>query len=151
VHDRSSLVEHGVRRYGRFVTRPASVNPLDESGRTPRAVRRLRLKEWIGFTLSHPGVYSSLIMQDANYLASSEIYAYDRERPALYRHAANARGGSLRLPEELADARPVFRKPGDLLRYEFSADAEPHRLRVGIAATAKAPWMSRSGRKAART
>lgn len=77
MRDLSSLVEDGIRRYGRFPVRPANVNPLDERGRMPRAVRRLRLKEWLGFTLIHPDWFSSLIMQDANYLASSEIYGYD--------------------------------------------------------------------------
>lgn len=135
----SSLVEGGIRRYGRFADRPASVNPLDESSGTPRALRRLRLKEWIGFTLVHPGLFSSLIMQDANYLASSEIYAYDRARRALHQHAANARGGSLRLPQDLPGASPAFSKPGYLLRYDFSPVPGRHRLRIDIAATARAP------------
>jgi Protein of unknown function (DUF2804) len=108
----------------------------------PRALRRLRLKEWIGFTLIHPGLFCSLIMQDANYLASSEVYAYDRARRALYQHAANARGGSLRLPQELPGASPVFAKPGYLLRYDFAAGLERYRLRIDIAATAKAPALA---------
>ena len=142
MQDHFSLVEHGIRRYGRFATRPATVNPLDESSRTPRALRRLRLKEWIGFTLIHPELFSSLIMQDANFLASSETYAYDRARRALYQHAANARGGSLRLPTELPDAKPMFAKPGYLLRYDFAAGPGRHRLRIDIAATDKAPAFS---------
>src|SRR6516162_7041736 len=102
MRDPDRLVEGGVRRYGRFAERPVSVNPLEEFGDLWRALRRLRLKEWVGFTLVHPDIYSSLIMQDANYLASSEIYAYDRRSGALHQHAANGRGGSLAMPDRLA-------------------------------------------------
>lgn len=133
------LVDGGTRRYGRLQTRPANLNPLDEFTGLTRALRRLRLKEWIGFTLVHPGWFSSLIMQDANYLASSEIYACERATGALHQHAANARGGSLRLPAALPGGNPVFRRPGYRLEYEFSAGGAPHRLRIDITATATAP------------
>lgn len=133
------LVDGGTRRYGRFGARPANLNPLDEFSGLSRPLRRLRLKEWAGFTLVHPGWFSSLIMQDANYLASSEMYACERATGALYQHAATAGGGSLRMPATLPGSKPVFRKSGYRLEYEFSADGAPHRLRIDIAATAKAP------------
>lgn len=139
MHDQSSLVEGGVRRYGRFAARPVGVNPLDAYKGVSRALRRLRMKEWIGFTLIHPDWYSSLIMQDANYLASSEIYAYDPRAGVLYQHAANAKGGSLKLPEKLSGARPRFAKPGYLIEYEFSGDGKRHLIRLDINATPKAP------------
>src|SRR5215475_3814300 len=128
MHGSECLVDGGTRRYGRFDARLANLNPLEEFSGLSRALRRLRLKEWVGFTLIHPDWFSSLIMQDANYLASSEIYACER-----------AGGGSLRVPATLPGSSPVFRKPGYLLEYEFSASGKPHRLRVDIAATAKAP------------
>lgn len=137
--DDSSLVRAGSRRYGRFAARPACVNPLDESAGLERTLRRLRLKEWLGFTLIHRDWFSSLIMQDANYLASSEIYAYDPLKGVLYQHAASVRGGSLRLPEELPGSKPLFVKNGYLLAYKFSPDGNRHVLRFDIAATAKAP------------
>jgi hypothetical protein len=144
VPDPVSLVEGGARRYGRFSARPAQVNPLDEFSGGVRALRRLRLKEWIGFTLIHPDWYSSVIMQDAHYLASSEIYAYERARGRLHQHAANARGGSLALPADLSGSRRAFRRPGYQLEYEFApgyAAELPglHHLRVDIAATRAAP------------
>src|SRR5215471_3616784 len=139
MRDQPSLVEGGVRRYGRFVARPDTVNPMDEFSGLARAYRRLRLKEWIGFTLIHPDWYSSLVMQDANYLASSEIYAYDRRAGVLYQHAANAKGGSLKLPEKLAGASPRFAKDGYRIEYDFSGDGKRHRIRLDISATPKAP------------
>lgn len=148
--DPVALVEDRVRHYGRFAARPSRVNPLDEFSGFPRTLRQLRLKEWIGFTLIHPDVYSSLIMQDAHYLASSEIYAYHRQRGSLYQHAANARGGALALPANLS-GHCEFRRPGYRLEYDFAAEpvqplqpaesAQPrhHHVRFDIAATGKAP------------
>ena len=69
----NSLVEGWARRYGRLEARPSNVNPLDEFSGLSWRLRGLRLKEWVGFTLMHPDWYSSLIIQDAHYLASSEI------------------------------------------------------------------------------
>ncbi|HEY7323225.1 MAG TPA: DUF2804 family protein [Streptosporangiaceae bacterium] len=135
-----SLVDDGVRRYGRFAARPASVNPLDEFTGLARRLRRLRLKEWIGFTLLHPDWYSSLIMQDAHYLASSEIYAYDRRVGALHQHAANGRGGSLAMPARLAGGHSSFRRRGYRIDYDFAAGPERrHMLQLDIAATHAAP------------
>ena len=104
-----------------------------------RSLRRLRLKEWIGFTLLHPGLYSSMIIQDTNFLASSEIYAYPRAAGALFQHAANAKGGSLRMPERLPGSHPVFAKPGYRLEYTFAEDGKSARIFGDIAATQRAP------------
>src|SRR5689334_12683535 len=112
------LVIGGIRQYGRLEARPEVVNPLDEFGRAARVLRRLRLKEWIGFTLLHPEWYSSLIVQDAHYLASSEIYAYDRERGVLHQRAVNGRGGSPALPADLLSAPCRFRSRGYEVEYQ---------------------------------
>jgi hypothetical protein len=60
-----SLVTEGTRAFGRFDARPTVVNPLDEFVELEQRLRRFRLKEWIGFTLVHPDLYSSLVIQDA--------------------------------------------------------------------------------------
>src|SRR5215469_16069093 len=133
------LVSGGTRAFGRFAARPDAVNPLDESSRVPRGLRRLRLKEWVGFTLVHPELYSSMIIQDANFLASAEIYAFDRAAGKLHQHAANARGGSLAMPATLLGSHPVFGKPGYRLEYTFSSDGKRARIQADIAATDKAP------------
>ena len=138
-HDPVSLVEGNVRHYGRFASRPSTVNPNDEFSGLSRALRRLRLKEWVGFTLIHPDCYSSLIMQDAQYLASSEIYLYDRRSGALHQHAANGRGGSLALPADLLGSQCVFERRGYQITYDFSRDQAQHTLHIDIAATATAP------------
>lgn len=116
-----SLVEGGSRRWGRLAARPRSVNPLDEYTGIFRSMRGWRLKEWVGFTLVHPEFYGSMIIQNAAYLASSEIYTV--EAGVLTQHARNAAGGSLRPPEVLLDGGHVeVRKPGYLITYDFTPD-----------------------------
>jgi hypothetical protein len=133
------LVEGGRRHQGRFAGRPVSVNPLDEYAGPRRAWRRLRLKEWVGFTLMHPDIYSSMIIQDAHYLASSETYAVDRATGTLAQHATNAAAGSPALPTELYGNSCAFHKPGYDLRYFWGAEGGNHRVVIDIAATATAP------------
>jgi hypothetical protein len=132
----AALVEDGVRHGGRLPARPVRVNPLDEFGGTSRLLRRLRLKEWAGFTLFHPDVWSSVIVQDAQYLASCEFYAHDRRTGTLHQHAANARGGSPALPEELLDGgHCAFEKTGHRVVYDFAEREGRHT----IGATGTAP------------
>ena len=136
-HDR--LVVAGTRRYGRLPTRPAVVDPLAEYHGLARARRRLRLKEWVGFTLLHPEVHSSLILQDAHYLASSEIYVYDRAAAVLHQHSATARGGSLNLPHNLMDNSCAIDRRGYRIAYDFSLQTGRHHIKIEIAATGEAP------------
>ena len=72
-----TLVTQGRRATGLFDSRPVRVNPLDAFTGPRRALQRLRLKEWVGWTFMHPELSASMILQDANYLASSEIYVRD--------------------------------------------------------------------------
>ena len=134
-----ALVTDGVRRYGRLPARPQDVDPLDESTRTPRWWRALRLKEWVGFTLVHPQWAGSMILQDAKYLASSEIYLTHRASGTMTQHAANARGGSLRLPASFAGSEARFAAPGYRIGYDLGTASGTHRLDVDVAATASSP------------
>jgi hypothetical protein len=95
-----------------------------------RGPRRLfegfRLKEWAGFTLTHPEIYSSMILQDAKYLATSQIYVFERDGGRLTERAGARAGGSIGLPDELAKAKVGLEARGYRLAYNF----EPHRIRV---------------------
>lgn len=134
-----TLVDDGVRRYGRFAARPIRVNPLDQFSGLTRRLRRWRLKEWVGFTLVHPDWYSSFIIQDAQYLASSEIYAHDRRRGVLHQREAVSGGGRLGMPDELFGSHCAFHRDGYALEYDFGTADGRHRLRFDIAATGRAP------------
>ena len=129
--DAPRLVEDGHRHYGRFlrtpIANPYDARPLSASWRDVPTLTRLvsavggfvdeyalrayewfRTKEWVGFTLIHPELFGSMIIQDAKYLASSELYVYDRETGGLTQHAANRMGGSLRLPADLLHRACAF-------------------------------------------
>lgn len=136
------LVQDGVRSSGRFARRPRVVNPLDEVGPLRRKWRTLRLKEWVGFTLVHPELWSSMIVQDAHYLASSELYVHDRASGRLHQHSVNARGGSPGFSPELFGTRCGVRTRAYPLDYEFAERAGTHRIRFDIAASATEPAMS---------
>ncbi|MEX0429177.1 DUF2804 family protein [Nocardioides sp. DS6] len=136
-----ALVVDGHRHHGRFAARPADVNPLDAYAGLRRGLAWLRLKQWIGWTLLHPELSSSFILQDAHYLASSEIYVRDAQ--GLVEHARNARGGSLRLPRGLFPSSPRIGTPGYEIGYTWADEpAGTHRIRAEIAATAEKPRIS---------
>jgi len=131
------LVEGRARRWGRLPVRPRSVNPLDEYTGVFRSMRGWRLKQWVGFTLIHPELHASMIIQDAAYLASSQIYT--AEAGVLTQHARNAAGGSLRPPEVLLDGGQVaVRKPGYVLTYDFAADSHTIKIEIDESADAAA-------------
>jgi Protein of unknown function (DUF2804) len=138
-HPPVNLVSEGTRAFGRFRSRPTVVNPLDEFGELAQRLWRFRLKEWIGFTLVHPDLYSSLVVQDAQYLASSEIYAFDRHSDDLFEHASTARGGSIGLPVELLASASVYSRPGYEIAYEFGAGGGVHHILINVAASQRAP------------
>jgi len=141
VSDVPLLVDGGVRRHGRSSARPDVADPLAERSRVPRALRWLRLKEWQGFTLLHPEMSSSFILQDAHYLASSEIYV--RDAAGLVEHARNARGGSLRLPARLYPSSPSIKAPGYRIAFEWAASpAGHHRVTARVDAEDDQPAIS---------
>ncbi|MCU9612883.1 DUF2804 domain-containing protein [Caldibacillus lycopersici] len=130
----AQLVVDGVRHHGRFKARPHIVDPLDASSRIPRALRRLRLKEWVGFTLLHPELSSSMILQEAHYLASSEIYV--RDRYGMVEHSRNVRGGSLHLSPKLFPSTQTIDCKGYQISYKWSDKPEgQHRIQVSVKST----------------
>ncbi len=138
----NSLVSGYNRTYGRLSSRPRVVNPLDEFAGLEQRLRWLRLKEWIGFTLIHPELYSSMVIQDAHYLASSEIYTYDIRAGQLHQYASTALGGSLQMPLELFGSECSYARPGHEIEYEFGAERGTHAIRFEAAATERAPALA---------
>jgi hypothetical protein len=134
-----TLVTHGRRATGLFATRPDQVNPLDAFTGPRRLAQRFRLKEWIGWTFMHPELSASMVLMDANYLASSEIYVRDAASQRLTQHSATARGGSLSLPESLYGSAPSIARPGYRIDYDLGRIGETHRIHVDIAAKGDEP------------
>lgn len=136
----SHLVSDGVRPWGRLEQRPVTVNPLDAYAGARRRLRSLRLKEWLGWTLVHPEISCSMILQDAHYLASSELYVRELASGRLTQHSRNLRGGTLHLPEKLYGSAPAADATGYRMRYAFGEPEDTHTVDVSIAGTpAQAP------------
>ncbi|GAA4155177.1 DUF2804 domain-containing protein [Gryllotalpicola daejeonensis] len=125
---------------GRLAERPRDFDPLAGRGGLGRRWHDFRLKEWVGFTLFHPELYGSMIIQDAKYLATSELYIHDRASGRLDEHAASGRRSELELPSAglMFGGTCAFTARGFELGYRFDEDAGSHSIRVEIAATAKA-------------
>jgi len=117
----ASLVEHGQRYLGRFEATPLA-NPLDQFRGPRRAYERFRTKEWVGFTLVHRDMAGSMIIQDAKYMVTGELYVYDRADDVLAQYAANKFLASGKLPANLLQNRCTFTAGAFGLGYDFSDD-----------------------------
>ena len=130
------LVEDGQRNFGRFTQTPLA-NPYDAKATLQRPYERFRTKEWVGFTLIHPEMASSMIIQDAKYLGTSEFYAFDRSSGQLFQYASNRVARPLRLPADLLHSTCAFVSSKFGLGYAF--DDDKVLIVINIDATATAP------------
>lgn len=137
-----SVVEAGTRHLGRFLRTPRNANPADEFRGLRRAFEDWRTKEWVGFTLSHPEMFSSTIVQDAKYLASGEMYVFDRATRRLSQWAGSMNPRRLTLPADVLDSRVRFAddRKGYRIGYDFGADAIV--IAVDIASQGENPGIS---------
>jgi len=139
------LAHPGGRAWGRFADRPRSARPAAEFAGIRARFEDWRTKEWVGFTLIHPEVFSSMIVQEAKYLASSELYVIDAATRELVEAVGSMRGGTTDLPDDLLHGGEVrFRDPkkGYRLEYDFDEANGRHEIRIDIAATASGPGIS---------
>jgi hypothetical protein len=132
-----SVVENGQRHWGRFLRTPSNANPTAAFAGPRRWFEDFRTKEWAGFTITHREFFSSMIIQDAKYLLSSEWYLYDAASGDLAQHAANAMAGSIRLPANIMASQVGFEARGYRLHYAFGPEQVV--IDIDIAATDKAP------------
>lgn len=128
------LVVDGIRRHGRFPSRPHDVNPSDEAGWLLRPFHRLRLKEWIGFAVWHPDLWASFIVQDAKLVASSDFIAFAPDTGAT-RHQVIFPSSAAALPRVLSGRHAGVRRPGYSVRYHFGRPGGTHAVEIDITAT----------------
>jgi len=136
-----SLVVDGVRTFGLLADRPRRVNPLDAYHGPLRVLRRTRLKEWVGFLVTHPDMWMSMIVQDAKYLTSSEVIVFDPSTARLHHHEARSLGSRAELPDVLFGHEAGLTRSGFSVRYIFGVDGR-HHIHVDIAASRSAPAMT---------
>lgn len=131
----AALVEDG-RIHEGFFRRPARrVDMLSAARpRVPggRLGRRLRLKEWVGFGMSHPDLYGGILVQHAGYAASGAVYVYDRVARRHYEWAIVDLPTRVHLPESLWHDRTVCGRGRRRIWFEHDLDHGRHRLDVEI-------------------
>ncbi|MDR1427429.1 MAG: DUF2804 domain-containing protein [Bifidobacteriaceae bacterium] len=136
----ASVVENGQRHWGRFLRTPNCANPTQAFSGAKGAFESFRTKEWAGFTITHREFFSSMIIQDAKYLLSSEWYLYDIEHKTLAQHAANRPPGAVKLPSDLLHSRVDFAAKGYRIGYEL--DDRQIALSLDLADTTTGPRVS---------
>lgn len=126
------LASDGRMILGRHPVRPRAADPLAGAPAPARWLRRLRLKEWIGFFVAHPEWSVSFIMQDAKIASSSDLFAFHHGADRLEHHRGVSGPGSLRLPPVLSTAPCRFSSAGYELEYRFGADGDDHGIHIAI-------------------
>lgn len=75
-----------------------------------------------------------MILQEAHYLASSELYV--RDQHGMVEHSRNVRGGSLNLPHILFPSQPGIDVNSYRIAYDWADKPDgKHRIRVSVDAT----------------
>lgn len=101
----TELVADGRQRFGRFHGPPPRANLLDALvGRWPRALRRVRLKEWQALQLATPELFVNLALFDVGLMALRQVKVYDRIRKVKHLHERKLRPGVLRLADQILDS-----------------------------------------------
>jgi hypothetical protein len=101
----TDLVDGGRVELGRFHGPPPRANLTDARvGRWPRALRRLRLKEWQALQVATPRFFLNLALFDARLMALRQVKIYDRVRRVKHLHERRLPPGALCIADQLLDS-----------------------------------------------
>ncbi len=140
------IVENGKFNLGVFKSPFRNLNMLDADplmgGAAPRALRRLRLKDWQHYAVIHPDFYFGTVIFDAGITAKTFFFAYDRRTGKLHEQRRMLPPGAAKVAESLFDGRSSAKLPGYKLEYENHIDKGRHEIRADIAASKGIPALS---------
>lgn len=144
--DSEQLVVDGRMRFGRFEAPIGSVN-LDEANPwppwySPRWLRRLRLKEWQAFQITHPRFFIIVALFDAKFVSLVQMKLYDRKSGKKYQLEKQLLPGSFKTPNTLRNSVCEWRKKDEWVRFENRLDAGFIRVDVRIAGDENTPAVS---------
>lgn len=140
------LVENGEPRRGWF-QRPFPHGNLVDAQLGPYALPRLardfRLKEWVGFALTHSDLYLAVIIQNAKCVASANAYAVDRRNGRFWEWKIMAPPMLARLPESLFFSQSRIEWGRKRVVFDHRLDLGWHRLLVDIGGHGSTPpiWL----------
>jgi hypothetical protein len=99
------LVDNGRQHFGRFSGPPGRTNLIDARWMgLPRALRKLRLKEWQAVQLAGPGVFVNVALFDAKLMSLMQAKIYERERGEKIVHEWKLRPGAFAVADQLLDS-----------------------------------------------
>ncbi len=134
------LVEDGRVFCGAFDRPIRDVNLLDDRRYAgARAFWRMRMKEWCGIGFTHPDWYLSVMIQDARYLGSAMVYAYNRHTRQFFQAGWTGPGRAVKVAAQQYSGIASARKYGFLLEFEHSLDTGRHDIRIDVAAGRRHP------------
>jgi hypothetical protein len=139
------LVEDGKIHTGFFREPFRNLDLLAASnfgGRLAKPLRWLRLKEWVGFGISHPRLFGGIIIQNAKIAASGTVYLYDRETRRQHEWLLIDLPTRVQLPENLWQGTSLCRQGKDEMRFTHDLEHGKHRIHIAIQGTQKAPPLS---------
>lgn len=144
--DNERLVDNGIVRFGRFSKPIREVN-LDEANAwpgkpIPRWLRRLRLKEWQAFQITHPRFFIIVALFDAKFVSLVQMKLYDRKSGKKYQLEKQLLPGSFRAPRTMTNSVCSWRRGDEWVRFENHLDAGFIAVDVRIAATDDCPAVS---------
>ncbi len=133
------LVEGGRLRAGYYSSPARDPSLADAGSPVTRWARQFRLKEWVAFGITHPDWYVSMIVQDAKYLASSALYAFDRRSGKLHEYSRASFDRSVEIPRSLWKGRCRLEGKGYLMEFDHALERGEHRLRLALEGRGGAP------------
>ncbi len=138
----AALVENGHPHTGFFKQPFRRVNLLDAGlpeGLGWDALRRLRLKEWVGFGFDHPQIYGAMLIQHSGYAASGTIYLYEKESGCFLERLIVDLPWNVTLPETLWGGESRCGNGRRSLRFEHDLEHFRHRVLANVAGSAGKP------------
>lgn len=138
------LVEKGTVNFGVFDAPPKHVNMLDadifpQSYLNIPQIKKLRLKKWQFYMISHPEVTFGFLIIDLSFTASSFLYVYDRKSKKFYEHKKIKMDKNFSISESLWDGRCFFKDKNYLIEIQNNLNEGYHRVKIDIKKSSSAP------------
>lgn len=145
-HDHDRLVDKGRVRFGLFDQPIGHVN-LDEADAfspwpVPKVLRKLRLKEWQAFQITHERFFIIVALFDAKLISLAQIKLYDRQTGQKHMLEKKLLPGSFRAPTQLLDSVCEWRSGKEFMRFHNRLAEGRIDVDFQIAQTATTPAVS---------
>ena len=127
------LVQNGSIVEGLFSSPIRNFNFRDEiieGNPILRAIRPMRLKQWLGFGIIHPEWYMTVFVLETKIASSAMVYAYDRVNDRRYKHERTWPGAPQKIAMDLCDDTCLFKGSGLQVKMRNHADAGEHHIQA---------------------